>query len=76
VLRCGGDSGVHATVAPSGLLQLDERTDPTQLAAARALARRYEERVRTVCERCGGAVGAAGAGPVVSILCADCSTGA
>jgi hypothetical protein len=38
---------VHATVAPSGLLQLVVRTDPTQLAAARALARRYEERART-----------------------------
>jgi hypothetical protein len=54
---------VHATVAPSGLLQLVVRTDPTQLAAAQALARRYEERARTVCERCGGAVGAAGPVP-------------
>jgi hypothetical protein len=45
-------------------------------SAIPALARRYEERARTACERCGGAVGAAGAGPVVTILCADCSTGA
>jgi hypothetical protein len=68
------DARVQATVGPSGLLQLDVATLPEQHAAAQALARRYEERARSICECCGGGVGVAGAGPVVTILCTDCST--
>ena len=64
------DARVRATVAPSGLLQFDVRTNPAQRAAAHPLARRYEERARTICERCGDRFSAVGAGPVVAILCA------
>jgi hypothetical protein len=68
------DARVQTTVAPTGLLQLDVRTNPAERPAAEALARRYEERARSICERCGDRVSAAGAGPVVTILCAHCST--
>jgi hypothetical protein len=70
------DARVEATVDPSGLLQLDVRTLPAQRAAARELARHYEERARSTCERCADPVSAGGAGPVVTILCAHCSTDA
>jgi hypothetical protein len=65
---------VEATVAPSGLLQLDVRTIAGQRASARALARGYEEHAASLCERCGVRITVAGAGPVVTILCAQCST--
>jgi hypothetical protein len=70
------DARVQVTVGPTGLLQLDVRTNRAQRAAAQALARRYEERARRICERCGAPVGAAAAGPVVTFLCAHCSTDA
>jgi hypothetical protein len=68
------DARVEATVDPSGLLRLDVRTTPGQRVAARALARRYEEKARCTCEACGGAVSLAGAGAVVTMLCAHCTT--
>jgi hypothetical protein len=67
---------VAATVDTSGLLQLDVHTCPAQRTAAQRLARYYEELARGTCERCGHPVRVAGAGPVVSILCADCSADA
>jgi hypothetical protein len=67
---------VRATVDPSGLLRLDVATLPARRAAAQELARHYEDRARSTCERCGDPVRTAGAGPVVTILCADCSTDA
>ena len=70
------DARVHATVGADGLLELHVRTTRAERAAARALARRYEERARSICERCGGHVGVASAGPVVTFLCAPCSTDA
>jgi hypothetical protein len=68
------DAHVQTTVAPTGLLQLDVRTNAAERPAADALARRYEERARSICERCGDPVIAVGAGPVVTILCAHCRT--
>jgi hypothetical protein len=68
------DARVQTTVGPSGLLQLDVRTNRARRAAAQALARHYEQRARSMCERCGCRVGAAGAGPVVTILCDHCQT--
>ncbi len=65
---------VEATLAPSGLLQLEVHTIPDQRTSALALARRYEQRAVSTCERCGAHVSLAGAGPVVTILCARCST--
>jgi hypothetical protein len=67
------DARVEATVATSGLLQLDVATIPAQRVGAQALARRYEERARSICESCGDRASTAGAGPVVTILCAHCS---
>lgn len=64
---------VEATLAPTGLLQLDVRTIPGQRTSALALARRYEQRAASTCERCGGRVTVACAGPVVTILCRGCS---
>jgi hypothetical protein len=63
---------VQATIDPSGLLRLDVATTGTQRAAAQRLARRYEERARSTCERCGDRVAAVGPGPVVTVLCARC----
>jgi hypothetical protein len=67
------DARVETTLSPSGLLQLDVRTTPGRGASARAVARQYEERARTTCERYGGRVSVSSAGPVVTILCAHCS---
>jgi hypothetical protein len=64
------DARAHAVVGLDGLLRLDVRTVPAQRARARALARSYEDRARTICEQCGAPVVSAGAGPVVTILCA------
>lgn len=66
---------VQVALAQTGLLQLKVQTAPAQLASARALARRYEERAHTICERCGGPVSSAGAGPVVTMLCSHCCNG-
>ena len=68
------DARVEATIDPNGLLQLDVRTTPGQSAAARSLARRYEERARSTCERCGGRISTAGAGSTVTILCTHCTS--
>jgi hypothetical protein len=68
------DARVQATVAASGLLELHVRTNRTERAAARALGRRYEDVARITCERCGGHVRVARAGPVVTFLCVHCST--
>lgn len=64
---------VDAAVGPSGLLELDVRTLPSQRSRARALARYHEDLARSVCESCGARVASAGAGPVVTILCGRCS---
>jgi MFS family permease len=68
------DARVETTLCPSGLLQLEVRTAPGRRAAARALARHYEERARSTCERYGGNVSVSRAGPVVTIRCGRCST--
>jgi predicted MFS family arabinose efflux permease len=68
------DAHVETTLCPSGLLQLEVRTAPGPRASARALARHYEERARSTCERYGGNVSVSRAGPVVTILCGRCST--
>jgi hypothetical protein len=68
------EARVRASLSASGLLQLEVHTIPAQRASARALARHYEERARSTCERCGGRVSVAGAGAVVTIVCAHCST--
>jgi hypothetical protein len=67
------DARVETTLSPSGL-QLEVRTAPGRRASARALARHYEERARSTCERYGGLVSVSRAGPVVTILCAHYST--
>lgn len=66
------DARVVTTLDPAGLLALEVHTTRDRRAAARALARRYEDRARTTCERCGGRITSAGAGPVITILCANC----
>ncbi len=64
---------VKATIAPTGLLELRVQTTPDQRSTALELARSYEETARRTCERCGGHVAFAGAGPVLTILCTRCS---
>jgi Zinc finger found in FPG and IleRS len=67
------DARVEAAVDPNGFLTLRVHTTPDQRSAAHALARRYEDRARTTCERCGGRISSVGAGPVVTILCSHCA---
>jgi hypothetical protein len=64
---------VDPAVDPSGLLELNVRTIPSQRSRARALTRSYEDMARNTCERCGAHVVSAGSGPVVTILCGRCS---
>lgn len=69
-------AAVEPALDVSGLLVLHVKTVRAQRASARALARTYEERARQMCESCGGRVSAAGAGPVVTVLCPSCTSGA
>ena len=66
------EARVNATISPDGLLALEVSTIRERRAWAVALARRYEASAARSCEHCGGRVTVAGAGAVVTILCADC----